>query len=197
MQSRREFLLKVLNAPNIVTGDNRMSRAAAFVFAFSFIHSLPNALLLLPRGAERYDNSVKDAHKLKLLPIFEVYLAISFIAHASLAVNSGIKGRRVLLLITGAIISGFLFKHIRDFRLGDFRESTPSQQLDKVLNKKPDEVLYLLGVAAVAVHTYRGVNAAWLFRLGFRGEEIPHLIFLGRCMTALSTCLYTAPILLH
>jgi hypothetical protein len=49
-----DFARKVLNAPNCVTGDNKLSRAAAFLFAFSVLHALPNFLLLFPGGLEEY-----------------------------------------------------------------------------------------------------------------------------------------------
>ena len=191
----RDFALKILNAPNIVSSDNRMSRAAAFLFAFTFLHSLPNALLLL--GGTRYDESVKHAHKLKLLPLFEVYLAASFVVHGTLAMKSGVPKRRIVLLLTGSIIVGFLLKHLRDFRVGSFRKSTPSHQLDLVLSRRLDKIVYIVGVLAVALHTYKGISPAWLFHLGFRGDEVWWLIRVGRIMTGISTSLYIGATVIH
>ena len=172
-----------------------MARAAAFVFAFAVLHSLPNALLLLPDGKQKYDDSVKDAHKLKLLPVFEVYLAASFALHGGVAMKSGWEKKQWVMLLTGCVISGFLVKHTLDFRFGKFREQRPSDHVNDVLKRRADKAVYILGIFAVALHVYKGIRPAWLFRLGFRGDAIRRLVLLGRLLTATSTALYLTPVL--
>jgi hypothetical protein len=194
-----DFILKVVKSPNIFSPEERMSKAAAFIYAFTFLHSLPNALLLLENGKKKYDDSVKDAHKLKLLPVFEIYLTACYVVHSFLAFKSGITKRKTILILSGLVIGIFTLKHISDFRLGEFRSdhSTPSEEIEKIVRVRNEKLLYILGVLAVALHTYKGISPGWLFRLGFRGDEIRTLLIVGRVMLGISLSLYLTPLIIH
>jgi hypothetical protein len=200
-----EFALKVLNAPNFITGDNQLSRAGAFLFAFSFMHALPNLLLLpLPlqsskeevssvpnAGLAAYQLYADRARHMILLPIFEIYLALSFLVHIWFAGKAALTKTPGWLQVSGLVMLAFLIKHLLDFRLGNM--DALQTLLPEVL--RADKLIYGVGVGASCIHVYMSLRPAWLFNLGFRGAEIPRLLLLGRVLYVVSAAAYLIPLL--
>ena len=193
------LLITILKAPNFVTEENRMSRASAFLVAFAFLHSLPNALLLLPNGFDLYDSKTQDMQSMRLLPLFEVYLAFAFLVHSFLAIRSSLsKPFKFVwfLVISGALLNCFLVKHLLDFRFGGFQtsQSSPGHIVSSRLETTFEKFVYLAGVVLAGSHAFSGVRPAWLFRLGFRGDQIPAFSRITQALILSSTCLYLIPI---
>lgn len=186
-----EFSSKVVQAPNFITGDNKVSRAAAFLFAFSVLHSLPNWLLLFP-GPSTYQAYAEHLRGLRLLSVFEAYLGLSFGVHAFLGARAALAKPVGALGLSGVVLLGFLVKHLTDFRFGSLEKlgETVSETV------RSQRAIYAAGVLAVGVHTWSGLRPAWLFSLGFRGGEITRLLLLGRLLTLLSTAGYLVPLTL-
>jgi hypothetical protein len=198
----KEFAFKVLNAPNFITGDNKLSRAGAFLFAFSVMHALPNLLLLPPlhfshevrsvpnAGLAAYQHYADRARHMLLLPVFEIYLALSFLVHIWFAGKAALTKTPNWLQLSGLIMLAFLIKHLLDFRLGNM--DALQTLLPEVL--RADKLIYSVGVGASCVHVYMAVRPSWLFNLGFRGAEIPRLLLMGRALSVVSAAAYLVPL---
>jgi len=118
-----DLVKKVANAPNWVTGDNKLSRAGAFLYVFTVLHALPNFLLLsdTASGLQQYQGYADNARQMLLLPVFEIYLALSLLVHAFLAANkiySHGTSSVGWLATTGTVMFAFLITHLLDFRFG-------------------------------------------------------------------------------
>ena len=185
-----EFAIKVAKAPNCLTGENKLSKAAAFLFAFSVLHALPNFLLLSPDGLEKYQAYSDHARSLALLPVFEIYLLVSFVVHVYLAARAALLKPVGWLAVSGSVLMVFLLKHLIDFR---FSGNLDSLSLPDTLGGQ--KIFYALGVASASLHVYKGMRPAWLFNLGFRGLEISRLLILGRLLLAVATVAYLLPLL--
>ena len=116
-----ELLKNVANAPNWVTGDKKLSRAGAFLWVFTVLHALPNFLLLSDPavGLKEYQGYADNARAMMVLPVFEIYLAVSLLVHAFLAAKKiYTKGSSSIgwLATTGAVMLFFLITHLLDFR---------------------------------------------------------------------------------
>ena len=190
-----DFILKVVHAPNFLTRENKLSRAGAFLFAFSVLHALPNAVLLFPgNGLQLYEDYAKQARGMWILPLFELYLLLSFIVHVLLAVRA-VLNRRSLgwLSLSGMIMIIFLTKHLIDFRFADLHANPQSTYLPQQL--KPQKLFYVMGITATTVHVFGAIRPSWLFALDFRGDEISQLIGIGRFLLLVSSVLYLVPVL--
>ena len=99
-----------------------------YSLAFSILYSLPNLFLLsnnINNGLEDYQTYADKLGGLVVLPTFDVYLAISFIVHAYLALSSAyvkftIRRSLDIMSCSGAIIKlFFVILHLLDFRFND------------------------------------------------------------------------------
>ncbi len=198
------FFKLIVNAPNIVKGDNRMSRAAAMLFFFAIGHSFPNALLLFEDGPIQFDEKARHMINLPGLIYVEIYLAIAFIVHAFLALKNIIwikKEYTNTLLITGLPLLLFIVKHSLDFRFGGFQNSSEEQQrpydfMHNIMTLIPEKVMYSAGVLVAGAHSFNGIKFAFFHRLGFRADQyIKELILFSKAMIIIITCLYFIPIL--
>ena len=186
----------ILNSPNFSLSDERMSRAAAFLIGFYILHSIPNTMLLLPSGELQYDSKARSMQQIPGLALFEIYLALGFIVHASLAIKSASEKPVSVLLVSGLLVSGFTILHLLDFRLGNFQKPSepPHAVVESVLRNRARKAIYVLGVALACIHAYQGLRPAFLFKLGFRGERIKWLQLIGRALVVLSTANYFIPL---
>jgi succinate dehydrogenase/fumarate reductase cytochrome b subunit len=194
-----ELVKKIINAPNWVSGDNKLSRAGAFLFAFTVLHALPNFLLLKGSkdGLQEYQDYADNARQMNFLPVFEVYLALSFIVHiylAGIAVWNKGKDAIGLLFLTGCILLFFIITHLLDFRFGgnEILENLTSTMPSIVSRKK---VWYIIGIVATGIHAIKAIRIAWFMSLGFRGNEIPPLLLIGKALTVIAMVAYVIPII--
>jgi hypothetical protein len=122
---------------------------------------------------------------------FELYLAVSFSVHVWLAIKAAFAKPFGLLAFTGAVLLVFLVKHLFDFRFGGSLDRL-AETLPAIVSSQ--RTLYVVGVLSATVHVFKGIRPAWLFSLGFRGDEITILVTVGKCLLFATTILYSIPL---
>ena len=189
-----EQISRFLNAFNFVTRENKLSRAGAFLFVFSVLHALPNFVLLFPGfGLDWYQAYADHMRGMRILPLIEGYLALSFFVHIWFAARAVLaKWSLGWLSVTGGFMLIFLSKHLIDFRFADLDANPLTSLLPQQL--KPQKIFYAMGIAAASLHVLMAIRPAWFFALDFRGTEISQLIGITRLLLLVSTILYLVPL---
>ena len=190
----KDELILILNSINFVSGDNRLSRAGAFLVLFTFIHSLPNIFLLFDKHS--YNQKARNMQSLPGLILVECYLFAAIVLHAILAVKSAQQKPISIVAVSGSLLGAFIVKHLLDFRFGGFQQlEVPSDAL--ILFSNPmQRYLYLLGVFTAGIHVWKAAGPGFFYRLGLRQRSVSIARLVVQLMVLISTASYIIPILL-
>jgi succinate dehydrogenase / fumarate reductase, cytochrome b subunit len=160
-----------------------MAVSGLLLVGFLVVHLSGNLLLYFGRDGGSFDAYAAALDSNPLLPIAEIGLALLFVVHIATALRVSFEnrearsqgyavrasmGRRTLastsMLVTGLVILVFLVVHIYDFRVGKLLVE-PSTSLAGLVRKRFATPLglgiYLVGVAAVAVHLRHAFRSAF------------------------------------
>ena len=190
----------------------RISKSSAVLVGFFIFHSIPNALLLTKKGRRKYSTYGNYHSTSGTTKLIEMFLLAAALTHAVLGTKKAISrirnpqephphSRSGGMMLTGLFILVFMAMHLNDFRLNPNEDEIhlDAQVLETVDKRhaRLKNTLYWLFVLSVAVHVWRGISPAWLYRLGFRGKgEITALYFLSRFLVVCGSGLYTIPLLM-
>jgi hypothetical protein len=190
------LFVRVLLATSYPTG-NRLNRSSAVLVGFYFAHSFPNLLLLSSCGKRRYSDYASH-HRLSVLTrLIEFFLLGAGIVHSITGFRRAVqrRGGDQFMVVSGLGILGLMMTHLQDFRFADPPEKIPlSDTVTDTIRFR--RFRYTLFVLLVAGHSWRGVSAGWLYRLGFRDPvENRCLLILTKFLIAISTLFYSIPII--
>ena len=175
----------ILVQPFFLSSDPRtlVHRSSLLLLVYLIVHAGGNLIDLLgPEMFNAYSALLRGPLGLVVRGI-EVYLLVAFIVHASSAafltnkygnLNPGNGSavdwwKRARLMLSGSVVSGFLYFHLQHFRLGaGFKDilKVPSASID--LYKEVTDVLrdpivaslYAVAVLVIGAHSYWGVEKA-------------------------------------
>ena len=214
------FLKRVLGAINYVSNPpsdlitqrmrDRISKSAAVLVGFMLVHSVPNILLLTPRGRVLYSYYGSFHSGNPVTRVIELFLLGAGLTHGILATRISLMrwfspgrvhdyGRPNEMMISGSLIVCLMLMHLLDFR---FNPDLQMDSLDTFVLETLDQrhrqlksLLYWLFIIVVAFHAWRGNTRAWLYRLGFR-EEISFLHKLCRVLIVVAFVLFCIPLMM-
>ena len=191
-----------------------MGLSGLALVGFLFVHLAGNTLLFADRDGHAFDHYEQTLTGNPLLPLAELALAALFALHIVFALrvtaqNRAAKGQgyqaaskartrslgSTSMIYTGLLILGFLVIHILDFRVGKLVRDEGYSMAGMVREKLTSPLwagIYVLGVAALAVHLSHGVRSAiqslgvshpnlnpWLVRAGWAVALLLGLGFLS------------------
>ena len=216
VQESAIFLARVAGAINYVFVGNmeaarrkRISKSAAVLVGFFIFHSLPNILLTSRSGRKKYSNYGVYQSGSRATRVIELFLLGAGLTHAVLSSKKSIMrifSRRPLqedtksweMLMTGTVIGLMMIVHLGHFRFSGAENAAPlDQKVVDLLDRRDNRVrnvLYWFFVITVAVHAWRGNTHPWLYRLGFRGGQVPVLHRVCQILIVLSSVLYSIPL---
>jgi succinate dehydrogenase / fumarate reductase cytochrome b subunit len=170
-----------------------MAASGLLLVGFLVVHLAGNLTLFANRDGSVFDGYAAAIEGNPLLPLAEIGLGLLFVVHVATALRLSFAnqearpqgytvrasmGRRTLasssMIATGLVVLVFLGIHLYDFRIGKLLGDGPESLAGMVRERLASPLgagIYLVGVAALAVHLRHA------FRSAFQslGANHPHL----------------------
>lgn len=166
-----------------------MGLTGLLLVGFLLEHLYGNLGLMPPFGddhGERFTEYRDGLHSFGIwLNFAEVGLAALFLCHAYLGIRLSLENREARkqgyavrndrgaktfgsgsMFITGALLLGYLIKHITDFRLNDEYQEAPFETIAATLSQPGNALIYVVAMLVLALHLSHGFQSAFQ-SLGF------------------------------